>query len=93
MTFTDYLIDISLIAIVFLQVRGRRLTLRSLLLPVAISAWAAASYLHGIPTAGNDLVLVVLGAGLGITLGALAGVFTGVTAGADGHPVRQGRAC
>jgi hypothetical protein len=86
MTFSDYFIDIALIALVVLQVRGRRLTLHSLLLPVALSSWAAITYLHGIPTAGNDLVLVVLGAGLGITLGALAGFFTNVTVGADGHP-------
>jgi hypothetical protein len=86
MTSSDYLIDISLIAVVLLQVRGRRLTLRSLLLPLAICAWAANNYLHGIPTAGNDLPLIVLGAGAGITLGAVAGLLTRVTAGADGHP-------
>lgn len=89
MTFSDYLIDISLIAVVLLQVRGRRLTLRSLLLPLAICAWAASNYLHGIPTAGNDVPLLVIGAGVGITLGALAGLWTKVTAGADGHPFAQ----
>jgi len=89
MTLTDYVLDISLIALVVVQIRGRRLTLRNLLLPVAICGWAAASYLHGIPTAGNDLVLVVLGAGLGITLGALCGVFTRVTTNNDGHPVAK----
>ena len=36
MTLTDYLIDISLIAIVLLQVRGRRITTRAFLLPVAV---------------------------------------------------------
>lgn len=33
MTFSDYLLDLALIGVVFLQIRGRRLTLRSLLLP------------------------------------------------------------
>jgi hypothetical protein len=89
MTITDYLIDIALLAVVFLQIRGRRLTLRSLLLPVALCAWAAVNYLHGIPTAGNDLVLVAVAAGVGITLGALAGTFTKVLAGKDGHPVAK----
>lgn len=86
MTFTDYLIDIGLIAIVLVQVRGRRVTVRNLLLPVAICIWAATQYLHGIPTAGNDLVLVGLGAGAGVVLGALTAVFSRVTRGSDGHP-------
>ena len=86
MSLTDYILDLTLIGLVFLQVRGRRLTLRSLLLPVAICAWAADNYLKGVPTSGNDLVLVGLAAFLGITLGALSGVFTKVSADADGHP-------
>jgi hypothetical protein len=86
MTFTDYLIDISLIAIVLLQVRGRRLTPRELLLPVGIVAFVAYTYLRAIPTAGNDLVLVIGAAALGALLGGLAGRFTSVTAGADGVP-------
>jgi hypothetical protein len=86
MTFTDYLIDISLIGLVLFQVRGRRLTTRQLLLPVGIVAFVAYSYLRGIPTAGNDLVLVIGCAALGALLGGLAGRFTSVTAGADGVP-------
>jgi len=89
MNLTDYVLDISLISLVLLQIRGRRLTRRNLILPVAISGWAAANYLHGIPTAGNDLVLVGLAAGLGITLGALCGLFTRVSTDPDGHPVAK----
>ena len=89
MTITDYVLDIGLIAIVFLQIRGRRLTLRSLLLPVGITLWAAANYLHGIPTAGNDLVLVVLAATIGVTSGALSGYFTRVTPDAGGTPIAK----
>jgi hypothetical protein len=59
MTFSDYLIDISLIGIVLLQIRGRRLTPRELLLPVGIVAYVAYTYLRSIPTSGNDLVLVI----------------------------------
>jgi hypothetical protein len=89
MTLTDYAIDIALIGLVFLQIRGRRLTLRSLILPIALVGIVANSYLHGIPTAGNDLVLVVAGAAAGVALGALTGAFTSVRQGADGHPVAK----
>ena len=89
MTLSDYLLDIALIAVVALQVRGRRLSVRSLLIPVGIVAWAAAHYLHGVPTSGNDLVLVGLAAGLGTTLGVLSGLATRVTVDAEGHPFAQ----
>lgn len=86
MTLTDYVIDIALIAVVVLQVRGRRLTTRSLLLPVGLVAWAAASYLRGVPAAGNDLVLVAVAATVGIILGAGCAVSTTVKPGPDGLP-------
>jgi hypothetical protein len=86
MTFSDYLIDISLIGIVLLQIRGRRLTPRELLLPVGIVAYVAYTYLRSIPTSGNDLVLVIGCAAVGALLGGLAGRFTSVTAGANGVP-------
>ena len=89
MTFSDYLIDISLIAIVLFQVKGRRLTTRSLLLPVGIVTYVAFTYLHAIPTAGNDLFLVVGAALAGATLGGLAGRFTSITPNGDGIPVAK----
>jgi hypothetical protein len=89
MTFTDYLIDITLISLVLLQIRGRRLTAHALLLPVGIVTYVAVTYLKGIPTAGNDLVLVIGAAALGALLGGLAGRFTSVTAGSDGIPMAK----
>jgi hypothetical protein len=89
MTFTDYLIDISLIALVLLQVRGRRLTTRALLLPLGIVGYVAYSYLRGVPTAGNDLFLVAACAALGATLGGLSGTFTSVYADGDGVPMAK----
>jgi len=86
MTFSDYLIDISLIALVLLQVRGRRLTTRDLLLPLGIVVYVAVHYLRGVPTSGNDLVLVAGCAAVGATLGALSGSFTAVYPGEDGIP-------
>jgi hypothetical protein len=89
MTTSDYVLDIALIAIVLLQVRGRRLTPRSQLIPLAIVAWAADNYLHGIPTAGNDLVLIAGCAAVGTVLGTLCALFTSVRPDAQGMPVAK----
>lgn len=89
MTFSDYLLDLALIGIVFLQIRGRRLTVRSLLIPVGITAVVAKSYLTSVPTSGNDLILVAVCAAAGIALGAGAGFLTRVTTEADGHPLAK----
>ena len=86
MTFSDYLLDIILVGVVLLQIRGRRLTLRSLLLPIGIVVFAATQYLHGIPTGGNDLGLVAVGVTAGTALGVLTGLFTSVRPGTDGLP-------
>jgi hypothetical protein len=89
MTFSDYLIDISLIALVIFQIRGRRLTTKTLLLPLAIVGYVAYSYLRGIPTAGNDLLLVAGCAAVGATLGGLSGRFTSVYPDVDGVPIAK----
>jgi hypothetical protein len=47
MSLTDYVLDIALIPVALVQIRGRRLTARSLLLSVGIVAWAAANYCEG----------------------------------------------
>jgi hypothetical protein len=89
MNLTDYILDIALIAVVLLQVKSRRLTVRSLVIPLAIVGWVAVHYLKGIPTAGNDLVLIAGCATVGAVLGALAGAFTSVRADRDGVPVAK----
>lgn len=78
MSLTDYLLNGLLVALVFLQVRGRRMSVRMLLFPVAIVAGVAVEYLHSIPTAGNDLLLVVVGALAGLVLGGGCGLATRV---------------
>ncbi len=78
MTFTDYLLDGTLIALVLLQIRGRRITAHTLALPIGLVIFAAFQYLHGIPTSGNDLGLVVAGALTGLALGAGCGLATAV---------------
>jgi hypothetical protein len=75
MTTTDYLIDSALILLVVLQIKERPLTVRQLLRPLVIVSIAVVSYLHGIPTAGNDLVL----AGAVTLLGAVIGIASGQT--------------
>ena len=84
MTFTDYLIDITLISLVLIQIKARRLTVKALVLPLGLVAYVAYTYLRGVPTAHNDLFLIVGAAVLGATLGGLAGCFTAVTKAADG---------
>jgi hypothetical protein len=84
MTTTDYLINIALILVVFMQIRERRLGLRSVLLPVVIVAVAAQHYLHAIPTSGNDLLLIATLAAAGATLGVLAGFAMKLRADGDG---------
>ena len=92
MTFTDYLIDISLIGLVLVQVKRRRLTVKALVLPIGIVAYVAASYLKAIPTGHNDLFLIIGAAAVGATLGGLAGKFTAVTRGPDGVFAKAGLA-
>jgi hypothetical protein len=73
MTTLDYILDSALVLLVLMQVKERKLTLHSLLRPLVIVGIAVVNYLHGIPTAGNDLVLVAALALLGGLIGAAAG--------------------
>ena len=78
MTTTDWVLDISLILLVLRQVRESRLSVRSMALPLVLVSWAAFHYLHSIPTAGHDLVLIGALAGTGAVLGLLSGAATRV---------------
>jgi hypothetical protein len=78
MTITDWVIDIALILIVFRQLREARLTPRTVLLPLAIMAWAGYNYLHGIPTAGNDVKLIAIFTAVGVAFGLISGLLTRV---------------
>jgi hypothetical protein len=78
MTLTDWIIDIALILIVFRQLREERLTIRTVLLPLILMGWAGATYLHGVPTAGNDILLMTVLALVGAVFGLLGGLLTRV---------------
>src|SRR5262249_22485711 len=73
-TFIDYLIDSVLILIVVRQLVESRFDKRAIILPLAIVAVVAHSYLHAIPTGGNDLLLIAGLGGVGVILGALSGL-------------------
>jgi hypothetical protein len=85
MTFSDYLIDLALVLLVLLQLKARPLTTRTLVRPVVILGVAVASYFNGIPTAGNDLVLVGALALLGGVIGVLSGKTVMMWRGDDGQ--------
>jgi hypothetical protein len=84
MTITDYLINFVLIGLVILQIRGSRLDIRTALRPVIIVAAAAAYYLRGFPTGGNDIPLYVILGGAGLVLGVACGATTRVWRADDG---------
>jgi hypothetical protein len=84
MTITDYLINFVLIGLVVLQIRGSRLDLKTALRPVLLVAAAAAYYLRGFPTGGNDISLYVILGGVGLVLGVACGATTRVWRADDG---------
>jgi hypothetical protein len=85
MTTTDYLIDSVLVLLVLLQIKERTLTTKTLIRPLVIVAIAAANYLHGIPTSGNDLVLVAILAIVGGAIGIASAQTVIMRVGSDGE--------
>jgi hypothetical protein len=75
MNTSTYLIDSALVLLVLLQIKERVITNRQLIRPLVILGIAVASYLNGIPTQGNDLVLL----GVLAVVGGLIGTASGVT--------------
>jgi len=76
MNTTGYIINAALLLFVVRQIVGRKLDARTFLFPVAAIAVAAAEFLHSIPTAGNDLVLLGICVALGATFGGLCALAT-----------------
>ena len=85
MTFTDYLIDSALVLLVLLQIKERKLTTKAIVRPLIIVGIAVANYLHGIPTGGNDLVLVGALALVGLLIGVASGQTILMRRGTDGE--------
>ena len=84
MTTTDYLINLLFVFIVFRQTHERAIDYRYFVVPIALVLWVASMYLHALPTAGNDLVLIGTLAVVGVTLGATSGLATRIRRAPDG---------
>jgi hypothetical protein len=84
MTTTDYLIDSALVLLVLLQIKERKLTTQALVRPIVILGVAVGNYFHGLPTSGNDLVLVSALALTGATIGIASGLAVLMRHGAGG---------
>jgi hypothetical protein len=92
MTITDYLMNFALVGLVILQVRGHKITLARLLVPVVMTVWAASQILHTIPMRGNDVVLEASLALVGCGLGVLAGLATSIRRLGEGAIAKAGAA-
>ncbi|GAA1227411.1 hypothetical protein GCM10009665_17410 [Kitasatospora nipponensis] len=80
MNTTEYCVQLVLVLLVVRQVKGGRLDLTGLVLPVVLIAATAVYYLRSFPTAGGDLGLELGLAALGTLLGVTAGATTHVWA-------------
>jgi hypothetical protein len=89
MTTTEYLINAMFVLIVVRQARERELDLRSVVLPLALVAFVGRTYIHSIPTGGNDLLLIGLLASVGLMLGIISGFATHVRAADNGLAVAR----
>jgi hypothetical protein len=78
MTTFEYALNITLVALVALQIRGIRITAAALVFPVVMTAWIASQVVPAIPVGGNDLVLESSFALAGCVLGVSAGLATSV---------------
>ena len=84
MTTTEYLLNAAFVLLVLRQAKERELDRRSVIVPLVLMFFVGSQYLHTLPTAGNDLVLIVGLAAVGLTLGVAGGLATRVRAGTGG---------
>lgn len=78
MTTTDYLINLLFVFIVFRQAHERQIDRRYFVIPIGLLIWVSSMYLHALPTAGNDLLLIAGLASVGIALGTVSGFATSI---------------
>ncbi|MGF1427555.1 hypothetical protein [Kitasatospora sp. LaBMicrA B282] len=90
MNTTEWGVQIALILLVIRQMRGGKLDLASLVLPIVLIGATAAIYLKSVPTAGGDLGLELGLAALGILLGTAAGLTTRVWTTTEGAFAKAG---
>lgn len=90
MTLTAYLLNLTLVGLVVLQIKGHRVTRTRLLVPVALTIVGAGQFLHAIPLQGGDAVLEGALALTGATLGTLAGYTTSIRRSGEGAVAKAG---
>jgi NADH:ubiquinone oxidoreductase subunit K len=78
MNWTDIAISLGLIILVLRQIRGRQLSVASLLWPVGLVLWAAFDYLGTIPGKTSDIVFTTALAAVGLALGVGCALLTRV---------------
>jgi hypothetical protein len=81
MTTSEYLLNAAFVLLVLRQARERELDRRSVTVPLLLMFLVGARYLHTLPTAGNDLLLIAGLGAVGLALGLLGGVATRLRAG------------
>lgn len=91
MTTTDWILDITLILVVFRQLRWSRIDALFLIVPIGIVSFVAYKYLDPIPTGGNDLLVIGGCAALGTVLGVAGGLTTHVRMGGGKEDGERGR--
>jgi hypothetical protein len=84
----QWILNIALLVWVLTRNLGtRRVSAGTFLVPALVVMVAAAIFLRGLSTAGNDLDLELLGALVGLALGAFAALLTKVSRSSDGRIV------
>jgi hypothetical protein len=76
MTTSEYIVNAVFVLLVLRQAHERRLDLSSFLVPLGIVLVVAHQYVHSLPTAGNDLVLISVLASVGLASGLVSGFAT-----------------
>ena len=84
MTTSEYFLNAAFVLLVLRQSRERELDRRSVIVPLVLMFFVGSQYLRTLPTAGNDLVLIVLLGSAGLALGVWGGFATHVRAGRGG---------
>jgi len=89
MTTSEYLLNAAFVLLVLRQAKERELDRRSVTVPLILMLFVGAQYLHTLPTAGNDLLLIVGLALTGLALGVAGGFATHVRAGDSGRALAR----
>ena len=84
MTTSEYLFNAAFVLLVLRQAWERELDRRSVIVPLVLMFFVGSQYLRTLPTAGNDLVLIILLGAVGLTLGVFGGFATHVRTGENG---------